>query len=153
MKLFNKLIRPPSALTSDRYALSQVALYIFALVLGVTAAFQMVAALSTPATQIPFGENRLLLYASPAIQNFFWSCGMIYLSHKLQNDPSELAWKLCIGIMLMQILVTILQMIASANALSLMALALAIFGLGSLLVGKDSSPADEGVCRGRELEE
>lgn len=140
MKLFGKPIRPPSVLTSDRYALAQVALYIFALALGVTAAFQMIAAFATTASQIPEGGNRLLVYAAPAVQNSFWSTGMVYLSNKLQSDPSDLVWRLCVGIMLMQILVTALQLLAQVNLLPLMALALAIFGLGSLLVGREISP-------------
>ncbi|MDT4876661.1 hypothetical protein CMPELA_20210 [Cupriavidus necator] len=65
---------------------------------------------------------------------------MVYLSHKLQNDPSDLAWRLCVGIMLMQIIVTALQLLTQVNLLSLMGFALAIFGLGSLLVGRESSP-------------
>ncbi|WP_432262010.1 hypothetical protein [Cupriavidus sp. TMH.W2] len=153
MKLFNKPIRPPSVLTSDRYALAQVALYILSLALGVTAAFQMVAAFATPAAQIPAGGSRLLLYAIPATQNFFWTVGMVYLSHKLQNDPSELAWRLCVGIMLMQIIVTALQLLAQVNLLSLMAFALAIFGLGSLLVGRESSLVHENVSSNDTQEE
>lgn len=140
MKLFGKSIKPPSVLTSDRYALAQVTLYIFALVLGVSAVFQMSAAFAASDAQIPAGGSRLLLYATPAAQNAFWCTGMVYLSHKLPDDESGIVWKLCVGIMLMQIMVTVLQLSAQPNMLPLMALALAIFGLGSLLVGKDFNP-------------
>ncbi len=152
MNLFGRQIRPPSVLTSDRYALAQVALYIFALALGVTAAFQLVAAFATPASQIPTGGNRLLLYAVPAIQNVFWTTGTVYLSHKLQSDANEIVWRLCVGVMLLQIIVSALQLLAQVNLLALVAFALAIFGLGSLLVGKESSVLRE-VGADREQDE
>lgn len=139
MTLFGIKFGPPSVLTADRYALAQVALYIFALASGVTAGFQLVAALATPAAQIPAGGSRLLMYAIPAIQNAFWTAGIVYLSYKLQSDINEIVWRLCVGVMLLQIIASALQLLAQVNLLPLIAFALAIFGLGSLLVGKESS--------------
>ena len=137
MKLLGKLLRAPSVLTSDRYALAQVALYIFALSLGVIGALQIVAAFVTPASQIPVGGHRLALYAAPAMQNFFMATGMVFLSLKLHDDQASLAWGFSVGVMLLQIVMTILGLCVQGNLISVMALALAIFGLGSLFAGRE----------------
>lgn len=134
-----KPTKPPTLFTSDRYALAQVALYIFALVLGVSAAFQLVAAFATPASQIPAGMHRIPAYAIPATQNGFWSVGFAYLSYQLQVAPGDAVWRLCVGIMSLQICVLVLQLFTKIDLMPIVLLALAIFGLGSLFVGKDPS--------------
>lgn len=147
MKLFGRPIKAPSVFTSDRYAVAQVALYIFALATGVTAVFQVIGAFEA-SVQVPAGGHRLLIFGVPAIQNICWTIGIVYLLHKLEADPSGVVWYLCVGIMSMQIGVAIIQLLAQINLISVMALALAILGLGSLLVGRDRA-LDERLNRYR----
>ncbi|CAG9167027.1 hypothetical protein [Cupriavidus pampae] len=130
-------IKTPSVLTNDRYALAQVALYIFALVLGVTSGFQAVGAFSASGVKIPEGGNRILLFAVPAVQNAFWTIGLMYLSSKLSSDNTGVAWRICVGVMILQIIVGLLVLIARVDLISIVTLALAAFGLGSLWVGRE----------------
>jgi len=130
-------IKVPSVLTNDRYVLAQVALYIFSLVLGVTAVFQFASVFAAPDSSIPAGGNRLLMFAVPAVQNTFWTVGLAYFSSKLSDDDTGSIWCVCAGVMVMQIIIGLIVLTAQFNLIPVMTVALAVFGLGSLLVGKE----------------
>jgi len=136
-------IRTPSVFSADRYAIAQVALYIFAVTFGVVSAFQLATAFGAPENSIPKGGSRLVIYVVPAIHNLFQSVAMVYLSIKLQTDRTDVVWKICAGVMVLEILVTICQVLAQPNLMPILILTVAAFGLGSLLVGREGNEVDE----------
>jgi len=68
---------------------------------------------------------------------------MVYLSIKLQTDRTDVVWKICAGVMVLEILVTICQVLAQPNLMPILILTVAAFGLGSLLVGREGNEVDE----------
>lgn len=61
----------------------------------------------------------------------------MYLSSKLSSDNTGVAWRICVGVMILQIIVGLLVLIARVDLISIVTLALAAFGLGSLWVGRE----------------
>lgn len=120
----------------DRFAVAQVALYIFAIL-------QVVVALMTAVGSVPLGiapqastMQRLSLVTNSVINVLFFAVGYILLARCL-NRCTRLVWRIALTIFLTNAGAAALAIVAQRNPYSVLTCSLAVAGAISVWNGRD----------------